>query len=579
MAMLRSLLLPLLALTTLAIPVRAQFPQTLRLDATAATIVRSAATRPGWQYTITVTGTYSMWPQHAAYGVDAAYVYDVPQEEVAALRWPPAFLYPIPHWVGDTLEVPPFTIPGMQFRFRTRDNIGFRCNGQPLADRGIDATHRYQTTMVGDGRPIEFQILDSAFNIREGRIVPRYEDNSGALTIVIEERPYFNVCGVRTFCDGGRMHLAIAASLLAYGDSSGRAENVLKDPSQLAVAVDGMILPADSISCRSRLPIAYALVLDRSGSMKFQYDDASTREQALKRAAHGFLKTMKPSDQAMLLTFSYDDDITLDVAWTGDTSRLARGIDAIYGEGGTAWRDATYIGLDYASRHYDPLKAVVLLTDGDDTHTRRTLEQVVAKARAVNVPVFAIGMALVDSSERPLRYLATQSNGRFFQARDQRAIDSAFNSLSRAVASDECCTLYVTLPASVTAAPGVRSFSILARDGESSASQTVDLHVSDSCASTSEAPQPQAAVAGLALLPNPATSTIVVDLALDRAGVMSVEAVSADGIVRDLIAPSPVSVGRRRLLVDCGSWPSGLFFVRVMLDGVERARAPLVIVR
>ncbi|MBC8146228.1 MAG: VWA domain-containing protein, partial [bacterium] len=428
----------------------AQFPQTLRLDATAPTIVRSVSTRPGWQYIVTVSGTYSMWPTYQSHGVDGAYVYDVPAEEIQAFRWPPLFIYPIPHWVGDTLVVPPFDYPGQQFKFRTRDNIGFRYNGQPLADRGLDASHRYQTTVVGDGGPIELQILDSAYSIREGKIIPRYEDNSGALTIVIEERPYMNVCGVQTFCSGGQMHLAIAATLLEY-DSTGRPRNALKSANQLAVAVDGLVIQADSISCASRTPVSYTLVIDRSGSMRFSYDGATDRLTALKRAAHGFLKTMKPNDRASLITFSYDDDITLDVASTSDTGRIGRGIDAINPLGGTAWRDAAWHGLDLAAKDYNPLKAVVLLTDGDDTHSRRSIDQVVAKARLVNVPVFAIGMALVDSSEKPLRYLAAQSNGRFFQARDQRAIDSAFNNLSRAIESDECCTLYVTLPKSVTA--------------------------------------------------------------------------------------------------------------------------------
>ena len=48
--------------------------------------------------------------------------------------------------------------------------------------------------------------------------------------------------------------------------------------------------------------------------MTFPYEGATDRLTALKRAAHGFLRTMKPGDQAMLITFSYDDDITLDVA-------------------------------------------------------------------------------------------------------------------------------------------------------------------------------------------------------------------------------------------------------------------------
>jgi Mg-chelatase subunit ChlD len=577
--MFRSILRLLTLLLAAAASASAQFPQTLRLEATSPAIVSSAPTRAGWQYTITVTGTYSMWPPYDSYGVDAGYVYDVPQEEVLALRWPPEVIYPIPHWVGDTLEVPPFTIPGMQFKFRTRDNIGFRYNGQPLADRGLAASHRYQTTLIGDGRPIEFQILDSAFNIRQGRIVPRYEDNSGALTILVEERPFFNLCDVSTFCQGGQTHLAIAASMLEY-DSTGRPTNVLKDPSQLAVVVDGTILQADSISCMSRTPVAYTLVIDRSGSMKFPYDGATNRLEALKRAAHGFLKTMKPQDQAMLITFSYDDDITLDVAWTSDTARLGRGIDAIDPVGGTAWRDATYIGLDYASKHYNPLKAVVLLTDGDDTHSRRSIEQVVSRARGVNVPVFAIGMALVDSSERPLRYLAAQSNGRFFQARDQRAIDSAFNALSQAIESDDCCTLYVALPRTVTSRAGVKTFEIVARDGGGlTALQSYDVYVSDSCSGVSSAPLELASTARVTVSPNPVSGSSTIAVTTPRAGALTVELVSAEGRVERLVSEAHVAAGTTPVALDGTRRPSGVYVVRVIVDGVEAARETVVFVR
>jgi hypothetical protein len=580
MAMRRTILLHLLLLLGTATAALAQFPQTLTLPATSPEIVSSAPTRAGWQYTITVTGTYSMWPPYDSYGVDGAYVYDVPQEEVAALRWPPALIYPIPHWVGDTLEVPPFTIPGMQFKFRTRDNIGFRYNTQPLPDRGLDAAHRYQTTIVGDGSPIAFQILDSAFSLREGKIIPRYEDNSGALSIEIVERPMLNVCGVSTFCAGGRTHLAIAASLFRYDDSTGRPANVLKSPQQVVVTNErGESYPVDSISCGTRTPVAYTLVLDRSGSMKFPYEGATDRMTALKRAAHGFLRTLKQGDQAMLMTFSYDDDITLDVAWTSDTARLSRGIDAIEPLGGTAWRDAAYEGLGHASRHYNPLKAVVLLTDGDDTHSRRALEQVVARARAVNVPVFAIGMALVDSSERPLRYLATQSNGRFFQARDQRAIDSAFNELSRAISSEECCTLYVALPQAETMQAGMRRYAISASDSGLVATQYHDVYVSDSCNSVLAAPEELSGVVRMHVSPNPVHGSAVLEVYLEQGGELAIDMVASDGRPRRLVAAEQAMAGLHRYTIDAADWSSGVYAIRLMLDGTERAQGRVVIVR
>ena len=72
---------------------------------------QSTTTEVGKTYRITVEGTYSMWPQYQdCHGVDAVYIYDVPQEEIDAFRWPPekikigSFEVPfveLPHWVGD----------------------------------------------------------------------------------------------------------------------------------------------------------------------------------------------------------------------------------------------------------------------------------------------------------------------------------------------------------------------------------------------------------------------------------------------------------------------------------------------
>ncbi|MFM7340634.1 MAG: hypothetical protein ACKO2H_11045, partial [Bacteroidota bacterium] len=51
-------------------------------------IIKTAPTDNGQSYTITVTGTYSMWPEFTAYGVDAMYVYHVPSRQLTTGYWP-----------------------------------------------------------------------------------------------------------------------------------------------------------------------------------------------------------------------------------------------------------------------------------------------------------------------------------------------------------------------------------------------------------------------------------------------------------------------------------------------------------
>ena len=61
---------------------------TIVLQANDSRIRTTAPTINGQSYTITVTGTYSMWPEFTAYGVDAMYVYHVPSKQLTSGFWP-----------------------------------------------------------------------------------------------------------------------------------------------------------------------------------------------------------------------------------------------------------------------------------------------------------------------------------------------------------------------------------------------------------------------------------------------------------------------------------------------------------
>lgn len=148
----------------------AQFPATLKLSARNAGVVNSPITRSDARYRLTVSGTYSQWPQFPdCHGVDAVWVYDVPQQEIDAYRWPPktilgAPFVEIPNWVGDSTvySFPPVGFgvnPILELSFRKY--LGFRLNGEPLPAMTIDKTfHRYQVVMAGTGEPLRMEILN-----------------------------------------------------------------------------------------------------------------------------------------------------------------------------------------------------------------------------------------------------------------------------------------------------------------------------------------------------------------------------------------------------------------------------------
>lgn len=242
----------------------AQFPVTIKLDSKSPDVKFTSVTQKGKKYLITVSGTYSQWPQHNGYGVDAAYVYDVPQEEINALRWPPkeitipiigtkVKILDIPHWVGDPTDYPAKDliqyIPGLQVRINFRGYLGFRINGLPLdpAPKFDTVTHRYQVEMIGDGNPFKFQILDSTYSIPQEKVIGRYEDNSGSLNVLVEEEKTndLNICSLDPILDANKKIIGIKlqASILQLDSNSTTGKrNLLTDASQLAIHENGKLV-------------------------------------------------------------------------------------------------------------------------------------------------------------------------------------------------------------------------------------------------------------------------------------------------------------------------------------------------
>ena len=80
------------------------------------------------------------------------------------------------------------------------------------------------------------------------------------------------------------------------------------------------------------------------------------------------------------------------VAFTRDRQAVRHGLDSITPFGSTALHDA----LDKAARdiasHGEGRRAVVVLTDGVDTSSQKTADEVIARSRALDVPIYAVSV-------------------------------------------------------------------------------------------------------------------------------------------------------------------------------------------
>jgi Ca-activated chloride channel family protein len=135
----------------------------------------------------------------------------------------------------------------------------------------------------------------------------------------------------------------------------------------------------------ANLPARVLLLVDASGSMNTSLKLTSSR-----MAAYQILGSLGPEDEVALAGF--DQDYWGLVPFTRDREQVKKAFDEIQCFGSTALHDA----LDRAARdlasHGEGRRAVVVITDGMDTSSIRTPDEVIARSRALDVPIYAVSV-------------------------------------------------------------------------------------------------------------------------------------------------------------------------------------------
>jgi VWFA-related protein len=132
-----------------------------------------------------------------------------------------------------------------------------------------------------------------------------------------------------------------------------------------------------------RRPLRIALALDVSASMRDKMDEV---EDALRY----FIDLLEPADEILVLTFSAN--INVDQDFTSDRDQLERVFRRLQPDQGTALYDAAAEAIRRVAAGPAESKAVVLVTDGVDTASRATFDELSELARRSEVPVFSIGI-------------------------------------------------------------------------------------------------------------------------------------------------------------------------------------------
>lgn len=166
--------------------------------------------------------------------------------------------------------------------------------------------------------------------------------------------------------------------------------------------------------------IALILALDVSGSME------GAPLAATQAAARSLIEGLGLQDRVALLTFS--EQVTWAQEFTSERAVLLQALENLKASGNTAFNDA----LHEAARRMSALpagrRAIVLLTDGEDTTSVTGFAQALNMAQASNTPVYTVGFGPKVKPDL-LQRTAQLTGGRYFDAPAAAELQSSFQDI------------------------------------------------------------------------------------------------------------------------------------------------------
>lgn len=140
------------------------------------------------------------------------------------------------------------------------------------------------------------------------------------------------------------------------------------------------------------VPISVGVILDLSGSMAGKVEKS-------KEAVLQFLRTANLQDEFFLVSFS--DRAELTSAFTTSVADLQSRLLFASARGNTALLDAIYLGLSEMRTARNAKRALLIVSDGGDNHSRYRIKDIYRLAEEADAQLYAVGM--FDPLENPSR--------------------------------------------------------------------------------------------------------------------------------------------------------------------------------
>ena len=186
----------------------------------------------------------------------------------------------------------------------------------------------------------------------------------------------------------------------------------------------------------SQLPLNIAVLMDTSNSVKLKLPFE-------KDAGEDFVATVttyRRKDQVLLATF--DSDVELHQDFTDNQESLINAIRKLKAGGYTRLYDGVYriIEEKMSSPGGDARRIIVVLSDGEDTASERTLKEAIEMAQRYDVTIFGISTknfkgiesGTVDNADdKELRRLCEETGGQVFLPSQKVELFRAFSQVAQ----------------------------------------------------------------------------------------------------------------------------------------------------
>ena len=188
-------------------------------------------------------------------------------------------------------------------------------------------------------------------------------------------------------------------------------------------------------------PFAAVILIDTSGSME-------QRVSLARSAAIKFLENLRVDDNVAIYNFDSKVSIVQEFSNLRDLTHRAFDLKA---NGWTALNDAIYEASVALEKRPEKRKAIVVLSDGADTRSRKSSKKALRKALDIDATIYTVDMSSLNTggkqrmqNQGALKNFAKKSGGRFVKTPGGVEMRSAFVSIAKELGTQYTLGYYPT---------------------------------------------------------------------------------------------------------------------------------------